>query len=87
MKKEQEFNQPENQSRETINIGFKGKTETEQMLSNLALAPFKLNGKYYASVEGFWQGLKFPEGSDERNEIANLSGIEAKKAGRKAEFT
>ena len=84
MEKEQGFNQQVNKPKETINIGFKGETETEQMLSNLAPTPFELNGKSYASVEGFWQSLKFSEKNDERNKIANLSGIEAKKAGRKA---
>lgn len=82
MEKERGFNQL---LKETINIGFKGKTETEQMLSNLTPTPFDLDGKHYESVEGFWQGLKFPEGSDQRNEIAKLSGVEAKKARRKAE--
>ena len=71
-------------SKEAINIGFKGETETEQMLSNLAPTSFKLDGKIYKSVEGFWQGLKFDE-EGKRKEIAQLSGIEAKKAGRKAE--
>jgi len=87
MGKEQKFNQLENQSRETINIGVRGETETEQMLSNLAPTPFDLDGKHYKSVEGLWQGLKYPEGSEQRKEIAKLSGIEAKKAGRKAEKT
>lgn len=85
MEKEQGFNHQVNKPKETINIDLKGETKTEQMLSNLAPTPFELNGKHYASVEGFWQGLKFPEGSEQRNGIAKLSGVEAKKSGRKAE--
>lgn len=84
MKKEGELNQLENKSKETINIGLWSKTETERMLSNLAYTPFKLNDKIYNSVEGFWQGLKFPD-EEKRNEIAKLWGVEAKKAGNKAE--
>jgi len=84
MGKEQKFNQLENKSKETINIGLWGKTQTERMLSNLARTPFKLNNKIYNSVEGFWQGLKFPN-EEKRNEIAKLWGIEAKKAGNKTE--
>lgn len=64
-----------------VNVGSTGKTETERMLSNLAPTPFELDGKHYESVEGFWQGLKFSEGSQQRDEIAKLSGVEAKKAG------
>lgn len=70
-------------SQETINIGFKGETETEQMLSNFAPTKFELDGKLYKTVESFWQSLKFDEGSEERERIAGLSGFEAKKAGKK----
>ncbi|MCX6725719.1 MAG: hypothetical protein NT052_00165 [Candidatus Shapirobacteria bacterium] len=85
MKKEQEFNQLENQIEKIINVNSTSENETEKVLSNLAHTPFDMDGKHYESVEGFWQGLKFPEGSDEREKIAELFGIEAKKAGRKAE--
>lgn len=82
MEKEKIFNQ--SSKRDIINIGLNGEAETERMLSNLAPTPFILNGKKYASVEGFWQGLKFPD-EEKRNEIAKLWGVEAKKAGNKAE--
>jgi len=52
-------------------------------ISNLARTPFDLDGRRYASVEGFWQGLKFPS-ADDRERIARLSGPEAKAAGRAA---
>src|SRR5215470_5488985 len=32
------------------------------LLSNFAATPFKFHGKRYASLEGFWQAMKFPEG-------------------------
>ena len=33
------------------------------ILSNLAATPFTFRGKPYASVEGFWQMMLYPEGS------------------------
>ena len=32
------------------------------ILSNFAATPFTLYGKRYASVEGFWQMMLYPEG-------------------------
>jgi hypothetical protein len=64
------------------------------LLSNFAATPFKFRGKQYASLEGFWQMMKYPEGSDDprarfpglewkykRDAVAQLTGFEAKKAG------
>lgn len=68
--------------KENVNIGFKGETETERMLSNFAHTPFELDGVRYESVEGFWQSIKFPEGSKDRAETAGLVGNKAKKAGK-----
>ncbi len=67
-----------------FNISSRGETETERVLSNLTHAPFELDSKCYESVEGFWQGLKFSEGGQKREKIANLAGKEAKYAGKKA---
>ena len=36
------------------------------MLSNFAPTPFEFHGKKYASLEGFWQMMKYPEGPDDR---------------------
>jgi hypothetical protein len=85
MRQEQELNQLENQIEEIVNVNSTSENETEKVLSNLAHTPFNMDDKHYESVEGFWQGLKFPEGSGEREKIAELFGVEAKKAGRKAE--
>jgi hypothetical protein len=64
------------------------------LLSNFAATPFTFRGKRYASLEGFWQMMKYPEGPDDprekspglewpytRVQVAQLSGFEAKKAG------
>ena len=64
------------------------------LLSNFAATPFELDGKHYASVEGFWQMLKYPENpKDERfnpkikwpftrEQVAAMTAFDAKKAGK-----
>lgn len=66
-----------------INITFDAAPMPQQLISNLAKTPFELDGRRYASIEGFWQGLKFP-GEVDRQRIAALSGHDAKKAGPSA---
>lgn len=42
------------------------------IFSNLAHSPFVLDGVSYASIEGLWQGMKYPDTSlanDERNKV------------------
>lgn len=64
------------------------------LLSNFAHTPFTFHGKYYPSLEGFWQMMKYPESpADERalapgitwahtrDEVAQMIGFEAKGAG------
>ncbi len=68
------------------------------ILSNFAATPFELRGVKYASVEGFWQMMKYPENSrDERlknknikwafnrEQVTQMTAFEAKKAGSLAE--
>jgi len=68
------------------------------ILSNFAATPFTLNGKRYASVEGFWQTMLYPEGRQDprakapgivwpytREEVAGMTGFAAKDAGTFAE--
>jgi predicted NAD-dependent protein-ADP-ribosyltransferase YbiA (DUF1768 family) len=63
-------------------------------LSNFAPTPFEFRGKKYASVEGLWQGTKYPENSKDpraifqgiswpftRLQVEAMSGFEAKDAG------
>jgi predicted NAD-dependent protein-ADP-ribosyltransferase YbiA (DUF1768 family) len=68
------------------------------ILSNFASAPFEYRGKRYASLEGFWQMMKYPESPDDpralfpgvewkftRDQVAQLNSFEAKRAGELAE--
>jgi predicted NAD-dependent protein-ADP-ribosyltransferase YbiA (DUF1768 family) len=64
------------------------------LLSNFAATPFTFRGKRYASLEGFWQMMKYPEGEDDprakspgvrwpasREQVARMTAFEAKEAG------
>ena len=68
------------------------------ILSNFAATPFTYRGLRYASVEGFWQMMLYPEGPDDprakapriawahtREEVAQMTAFEAKNAGAAAE--
>jgi predicted NAD-dependent protein-ADP-ribosyltransferase YbiA (DUF1768 family) len=68
------------------------------ILSNFAATPFTLRGKRYASVEGFWQMMLYPEGTDDprakapglvwrytREQVAQMTSFQAKDAGTLAE--
>jgi hypothetical protein len=68
------------------------------LLSNFAATPFDFRNKRYASLEGFWQMMKYPEGEDDprvkfpgvewkftREQVAGLVGFEAKNAGTLAD--
>ena len=64
------------------------------LLSNFAATPFTFRGKCYASLEGFWQMMKYPESNDDprakfsglrwtctREQVAQMTAFEAKHAG------
>jgi predicted NAD-dependent protein-ADP-ribosyltransferase YbiA (DUF1768 family) len=64
------------------------------ILSNFAATPFVYRDKRYASVEGFWQMMLYPEGPDDsrakapgiawphtREEVAQMTAWDAKNAG------
>jgi len=64
------------------------------LLSNFAPTPFTFHGQRYASLEGFWQMMKYPEGDDDaraktpgliwtytREQVAQMTAFEAKRAG------
>jgi predicted NAD-dependent protein-ADP-ribosyltransferase YbiA (DUF1768 family) len=67
------------------------------ILSNFAATPFTYRGKRYASVEGFWQMMLYPEDARDprmkpgivwphtRDQVAELTAFEAKDAGTVAE--
>jgi len=64
------------------------------LLSNFAGTPFVLDGQRFASVEGFWQMMKYPESEDDpraqlplpwtREAVAQMVGFDAKSAGKVA---
>jgi predicted NAD-dependent protein-ADP-ribosyltransferase YbiA (DUF1768 family) len=69
------------------------------ILSNFAATPFTFRGKRYASVEGFWQMMLYPEGPQDarakapgvrwkhtRDEVAGMTAFTAKDAGTLAEI-
>jgi predicted NAD-dependent protein-ADP-ribosyltransferase YbiA (DUF1768 family) len=70
--------------REPINITSRSPAPLD-VISNFAPTPFDLDGERYASVESFWQGLKFAT-RRERREIAELPGPAARKAGEKVGY-
>jgi predicted NAD-dependent protein-ADP-ribosyltransferase YbiA (DUF1768 family) len=61
------------------------------ILSNFAPTPFVYHGVRYASVEGFWQMMKYPEGPDDpraaarwdftRQQVGQMVAFDAKHAG------
>jgi predicted NAD-dependent protein-ADP-ribosyltransferase YbiA (DUF1768 family) len=69
------------------------------ILSNFAATSFIFRGKKYASVEGFWQAMKYPEEKLDnsidprhdwkllhtRDQVSMMVGLEAKAAGDEAE--
>ncbi len=68
------------------------------ILSNFAATPFTLRGVGYASVEGFWQMMLYPEGRNDpraqsaflkwpykRAQVAQMTAFQAKAAGEIAE--
>ena len=68
------------------------------LLSNFAATPLVFHGQRYASLEGFWQMMKYPENADDprakfagltwaytRAQVGQLTSFEAKKAGTLAE--
>jgi predicted NAD-dependent protein-ADP-ribosyltransferase YbiA (DUF1768 family) len=68
------------------------------LLSNFAATPFTFHGQRYASLEGFWQMMLYPEGTNDpratfpgvewkftRAQVAQMTSFEAKDAGTLAE--
>ena len=68
-----------------LNIGSKSDDWRARRLSNFSADSFVLDGEEIASVEGFIQGIKFPEGHPTRKQAFQSVGVEARRSGRKAE--
>ncbi|RUO99217.1 MAG: NADAR family protein [Hyphomicrobium sp.] len=71
--------------REPINIVSDSANPIARLISNLAPTPFELDGQYYASVEAFWQGLKF-DSDLERARLAKYDGVTALREGRRRAY-
>ncbi len=67
-----------------LNIGSRTDDWRAKRLSNFSADPFILDGIKLASVEGFIQGIKFPEGNPRRDKAFSLAGREAKFIGKEA---
>src|SRR4051794_13892505 len=66
---------------EPLQVSSKVPDPAVRLISNFAHTPFVLDGRPYATVEGFWQGLKY-DGEGERRRVALLWGKEAMLAGK-----
>ena len=64
-------------SLEPINVISDSSDPAVRPIGNFAATPFDLDGHRYASVESFWQGLKFPDAAD-RARLAALDGARAR---------
>lgn len=84
---------PQSADRENGEVILSKRNELGQF-SNLAAIGFDMDGLHYASVEGLWQGMKYPENAKDerlndskivwpftRAQVFAMSGFEAKKAG------
>ena len=68
-----------------LNIGSKSDDWRACRLSNFSADPFVLDDEKFASVEGFIQGIKFPEGHPIRQQAFQSVGKWAKRFGKEAE--
>lgn len=71
--------------RAPINVVSTSADDAARLISNLAHTPFHLDGRDYASVESFWQGLKFVSEAD-RKRFAAYEGARAKSEGSKQAY-
>jgi len=68
-----------------LNIASKSDDWRARRLSNFSADSFVLDGEKISSVEGFIQGIKFPEGHPTRKQAFQSVGVEARRYRRKAE--
>lgn len=71
--------------REPINVTSRHPDPGVCLIGNFAATPFHLDGHDYASVESFWQGLKFDDPA-ERRRVAAMDGPQARRAGEEAGY-
>jgi len=73
------------QTQTTLNVSSTSSDWKGVALSNFMLSPFSLDGILFASIEGFIQGIKFPEDDPRREQAFVLSGWDAKHLGDTAD--
>src|SRR4029434_6960932 len=66
-----------------LNVASSSQEEIGKLMSNFAHTPFVLDGVQYASVEGFYSALKFPD-DESRAKMARLYGVRAKSKASKS---
>jgi predicted NAD-dependent protein-ADP-ribosyltransferase YbiA (DUF1768 family) len=74
-----------NACNEPIQVSSMVKDPAIGLIGNFADTPFTLDERKYASIESFWQGLKFEREADRRR-IAALPGRQARRAGEEAGY-
>ncbi len=75
---------PETDGIDHVNVYSRARTPEGQLLSNFAPTPFVLYGQRFASVEGFYQGMRFADDA-RRKEVAATTGPTAKGWGNHAD--
>ncbi|HUH87535.1 MAG TPA: hypothetical protein VL003_05720 [Pusillimonas sp.] len=73
------------QTESTLNVSSTSSDWKGVALSNFQLSPFSIDGKLFASIEGFIQGIKFPEDDPRREQAFVSSGWDAKHLGDTAD--
>ncbi|MGB6103119.1 MAG: hypothetical protein WBF88_04640 [Pusillimonas sp.] len=73
------------ETRSSLNVSFTSTDWRGVALSNFSLSPFVLDGDVFASVEGFIQGIKFPEDDPRREQAFQSSAWDAKHFGDQAD--
>ncbi|MBB5216161.1 hypothetical protein [Parapusillimonas granuli] len=68
----------------SLNVAYTSTDWRGVALSNFTLSPFVLDDTLLASVEGFIQGIKFPEDDPRRAQAFHSSAWDAKRAGEQA---
>lgn len=68
---------------EHLQVYSGSKSELGRFLSNFAHTPIDIDGKRFASIEAYWHWLGVPDGTPEKNSLAEKFGTEALKLGRK----
>ena len=65
-----------------LNVGSKSADQVSRDMSNFAETPFVLDGKRYASVEGFYVALKYSYDPIKADQAVDMVGAQAKRFGK-----